>query len=37
MSDRYTVKITPQAQKQVKEIVNYIRYTLQAPDTAVKM
>lgn len=37
MSERYTVKITPQAQKQVKEIVDYIRYTLQSPATAVKM
>lgn len=37
MSDRYTVKVTLQAQIQLKETINYIRYTLQAPDTALKM
>lgn len=37
MPEKYAVKITPQAQKQLREIVNYISYTLQAPGTAMKM
>ena len=37
MSEKYTVKITQQAQEQIREIVSYIRFTLQAPETATKM
>lgn len=37
MSEKYTVKITAQAHEQLREIVNYINYTLQAPGTAMKM
>ena len=37
MPDKYTVKITSQAQVQLREIVSYIRFTLQAPGTALKM
>ena len=37
MSEKYTVKITQQAQEQIREIVSYIRFTLQAPETAMKM
>ena len=37
MPEKYTVKITAQAQEQLREIVNYIRFTLQAPGTALKM
>lgn len=37
MSEKYTVKITTQAQEQLREIIGYISYTLQAPGTAMKM
>lgn len=37
MPETYTVKITSQAQEQLREIVSYIRYTLQSPETAVRM
>lgn len=37
MPEKYTVKITLQAQEQLREIVSYIRFTLQAPGTAMKM
>lgn len=37
MPENYAVKITPQAQEQLREIVHYIRFTLQSPGTAVKM
>ena len=37
MPEKYIVKITQQAQEQIREIVSYIRFTLQAPETAMKM
>lgn len=37
MPETYTVKITKQAQEQIREIISYIRFTLQAPGTAMKM
>lgn len=37
MPETYTVKLTKQAQRQIREIVSYIRFTLQAPGTALKM
>ena len=37
MPEKYTVKITQQAQEQIREIISYIRFTLQAPETALKM
>ena len=37
MQERYTVKITAQAQEQLREIISYIRFTLQSPSTALKM
>lgn len=37
MPEKYTVKITPQAQEQLLEIIDYISYTLQSPNTAMKM
>ena len=37
MPEKYTVKITAQAQEQLREIISYISYTLQAPGTAMKM
>lgn len=37
MPETYTVKITKQAQGQIREIIRYIRFTLQAPETAMKM
>ena len=37
MPEKYTVKITTQAQEQLKEIIHYINYSLQAPGTAMKM
>ena len=37
MPEKYTVKITLQAQEQLREIISYIRFTLQAPGTARKM
>ncbi len=37
MPEEYTVKITPQAQEQLREIISDISYTLQAPSTAMKM
>ena len=37
MADHYTVKITLQAQEQLREIISYIRDNLQSPLTAAKM
>ena len=37
MPEKYMVKITTQAQEQLKEIIHYINYSLQAPGTAMKM
>lgn len=37
MPETHTVKLTHQAQEQLREIVRYIRYELQAPDTAMHM
>ena len=37
MPEKYTVKITSQAQEQLREIVSYIQFTLQSPGTALKM
>ena len=37
MTEKYTVKITTQAQEQLREIASYISYALQAPGTAVKI
>ena len=37
MPEKYTVKITQQAQEQIREIISYIRFTLQARETAMKM
>lgn len=37
MTEKYTVKITAQAQEQLREIMSYIRFTLQSPGTALKM
>lgn len=37
MPDNYTVKLTDQALEQLGEIYDYIRFTLQAPETATKM
>ena len=37
MPEKYTVKITPQAQEQLREIIGYINYALQAPGTAIEM
>ena len=37
MPERYTVRITQPAQQQLREIADYIRFTLQAPNTASKM
>jgi len=37
MSEKYSIKITTQAQEQLREIVSYIRFTLQSPRTAMKM
>lgn len=37
MPEKYTVKITQFAQQQLREIADYIRFTLQAPVTARKM
>jgi plasmid stabilization system protein ParE len=37
MPEKYTVKITPQAQEQLREIISYIRFTLLSPGTALKM
>lgn len=34
MADIYTVKMTDQAQRQLREIVSYISHELQAPDAA---
>ena len=36
MGNRYDVKITPQALRQMQEIKQYIRVTLQAPNSAQK-
>lgn len=36
MQTDYTVKITPQAQSQLGEIANYIRYALKEPQTALR-
>lgn len=37
MPEKYTVKLTRQAEEQLREIVDYIRFTLQAPSTASKV
>ena len=37
MPEKYTVKLTRQAEEQLREIVDYIRFTLQAPNTASKI
>lgn len=37
MPEKYTVKLTRQAEEQLREIAEYIRFTLQAPNTASKM
>lgn len=37
MPEKYTVKIAHSAEEQLREITDYIRFTLQAPDTAMKM
>ena len=37
MPDNYTVKLAPQALEQLGEIYDYIRFTLQSPDTATKI
>lgn len=37
MPGKYTVKITKQAQGHIREIIRYIRFTLQAPVSAMKM
>ncbi len=37
MVDDYIVKITAQAQKQMRDITRYIAYSLQALDTALRM
>ena len=37
MPEKYTVKITQPAEEQLREIADYIRFTLQVPGTAVKM
>ena len=34
MDNGYAVKLTPQAQEHLREIANYIAYTLQEPETA---
>ena len=36
MGKEYTVKITPYALRQMREIVHYISTTLQSPDSAVR-
>lgn len=37
MPEKYTVKIAHSAEEQLREITDYIHFTLQAPDTAMKM
>lgn len=37
MPEKYTVKIAHSAEEQLREITDYIRFTLQAPDTAMKI
>ena len=37
MMERYTVKLTRQAQAQLEEIVEYVASTLQAPGTALRL
>lgn len=37
MPERYTVRITQPAQQQLREIADYIRFTLQSPNTAITM
>ena len=34
MPEKYTVKISGPAEKQLQEITDYIRFSLQAPGTA---
>ncbi|MCM1364140.1 MAG: type II toxin-antitoxin system RelE/ParE family toxin [Faecalibacterium sp.] len=34
---KYTVKMAPQAKDQMREIISYVSYQLQSPDTAVKL
>lgn len=36
MPENYTVKFTSQAEEQLREIADYIRFTLQSPSTALK-
>ena len=37
MEERYTIRVTAQAQEQLREIAHYIAYELQAPETALRM
>lgn len=37
MPEKYIVKLTQQAEENLREIADYIRFTLQAPGTAAKM
>lgn len=37
MENQYTIKITSQAQEQLREILHYIAFELEAPDAAVQM
>ena len=37
MPEQYTIKVTTQAQEQLREIISYIRFALQSPGTAIKM
>ena len=37
MEERYTIRVTDQAQEQLREIAHYIAYELQAPETALRM
>ena len=35
--DEYVVKLTRQAQRQMREIAHYVAFSLQAPDTALRL
>ena len=37
MPEKYIVKLTQQAEENLREIADYIRFTLQAPSTSAKM
>lgn len=37
MPEKYIVKLTQQAEENLREIADYIRFTLQAPGTSAKM